>query len=49
MKKQLWQEQFIRLLQKKENELKVICADCGVVLDDNPRKYMIDKGLWKIK
>lgn len=34
---------------KKEDELKVICADCGVVLDDDPRKYMIEKGLWKIK
>ena len=34
---------------KKEDELKVICADCGVVLDDDPRKYMIEKGLWEIK
>ena len=34
---------------KKEDELKVICADCGIVLDDDPRKYMIEKGLWKIK
>ena len=34
---------------KKEDELKVICADCGVVLDDDPRKYMIEKGLWKMK
>lgn len=34
---------------KKEDELKVICADCGVVLDDDPIKYMIENGLWEIK